>query len=108
MRATGLGLLSVHSAALLFGGTALFSRLVDLPALHITWWRALIAAPALVVLARLQGHRLDLGNGRHLLQQAGIGVLLDEVPAPRTILGGLLVAACAVFATRRAQRQAAG
>ena len=39
----GSGLLFLHGAALLFGGTALFSRLIPLPALDITTWRSLVA-----------------------------------------------------------------
>ena len=37
------GLLAVHVAVLIFGFTALFSKLLILPALEITYYRSIIA-----------------------------------------------------------------
>ena len=37
------GLLSVHAAVLIFSFTALFSKLVSLPALEITFYRSVFA-----------------------------------------------------------------
>jgi EamA domain-containing membrane protein RarD len=37
------GLLAVHAAVLIFGFTALFSKLLSLPALDITFYRSIFA-----------------------------------------------------------------
>ena len=37
------GLLAVHAAVLIFGFTALFSKLLTLPALDITFYRSIVA-----------------------------------------------------------------
>ncbi len=70
------GLLSVHAAVLLFGVTALFSKLIGLPALEITLLRSVFAAAGLVLLIRLQGGSLRLGRARDYGLAALLGVLL--------------------------------
>lgn len=70
------GLLLLHGAALLFGGTALFSRLIPLPALDITTWRSLVACIGLVILLSLIGTPLRLRSGRDIAIAIALGVLL--------------------------------
>ena len=45
-----LSLIQLHFGILLLGGTALFSRIIPLPALDITVWRSLFAALAITLL----------------------------------------------------------
>lgn len=66
----------LHSAALLFGGTALFSHLIPLSALAITTWRSLIACLGLLLLLRLIGTPLRLRSGRDIATAVILGVLL--------------------------------
>lgn len=66
------GLLQLHLATALFGGTALFSRLLPLDALDITMIRAAIAAVALALLVKASRHTLKLKS----LQDYGIAILL--------------------------------
>lgn len=69
-------LLALHVATVLFGGTALFSRALPLPALDMTTWRSLIAGLALVWLARLKW-KVTLGIGREAWLWLGVaGVLM--------------------------------
>ena len=90
------GLLSVHLAVLLFGFTALFSKLLFLSALDITFYRSVIACFAIVLYLayRNQGYSLKsnylnsnglkinglnsyrLDSGRDYLMAALLGVLL--------------------------------
>ena len=55
-------LLFLHSAVLLFGGTALFSKLIGLPALDITVYRTGVAAIVLFVLLTLQKKKITLAS----------------------------------------------
>lgn len=72
----GQSLLALHLATALFGGTALFSRALPLPALDMTTWRSLIAGLALVWLARLKW-KVTLGIGREAWLWLGVaGVLM--------------------------------
>ncbi|MCL1038640.1 DMT family transporter [Shewanella submarina] len=66
------GLLQLHLATLLFGGTALFSRLLPLNALDITMIRAAIAAVALALLVKASRKPIRLKS----LRDYGIAVLL--------------------------------
>ena len=66
------GLLSLHAAITLFGGTALFSQIIPLSALDITIIRCLIAATTLAVLFRVRGQRLQLKE----MADYGIALLL--------------------------------
>lgn len=70
------GLLSVHSAVLLFGVTALFSKLIALPALEITLLRSVFAALGLMLLIRVQGGSPRLGTARDYALVVLLGVLL--------------------------------
>ena len=57
--------LNLHCAVLLLGGTALFSRLVDLPALDITAFRSIIAGIALLLFSAVTRNRFAIAK-RHL------------------------------------------
>jgi len=57
-------LLFLHSAVLLFGGTALFSKLIGLPALDITVYRTGVAAIVLFVLLTLQKKKITLASSK--------------------------------------------
>lgn len=67
-------LIEINAAVLLWSGTALFAKLIELPLGHIIFGRSLIAALALTVFLRGTGHSLALGNWR----DAG-GVVLSGV-----------------------------
>jgi drug/metabolite transporter (DMT)-like permease len=72
LKAEQQSLLYLHIAVFLFGGTALFSKLIGLPALDITVYRTAIAATALLTLLILQKKRLTLLN----LKDYAIALLL--------------------------------
>ena len=67
--------LNLHCAVLLLGGTALFSKLVDLPALDITAFRSIIAGIALLLFSAITKQHFGIAK-QHL------GLLL---------IGGLLM-----------------
>jgi drug/metabolite transporter (DMT)-like permease len=68
-------LLYLHSAVFLFGGTALFSKLIDLPALDITVYRTAVAAIFLFIVLSLKKQKITLTN----LGDYGIALLLGIV-----------------------------
>lgn len=70
------GLLGIHSASLLFGGTALFSKAIALPALDITALRSVVAVVVLLLLLLLRKRVLRLASLKHLLLMVVAGVLL--------------------------------
>jgi len=65
----------LHSAVLLFGGTALFSKLIGLPALDITVYRTGVAAIVLFILLTIQKKQIRLAN----IKDYGIAILLGAV-----------------------------
>lgn len=69
-------LLSLHSAVLLFGGTALFSKLISLSALDITVYRAAIAFIVLLILLKLQRQPIKLHNQRDYLVAIMLGAIV--------------------------------
>lgn len=75
IKAEQQSLLYLHIAVFLFGGTALFSKLIGLPALDITVYRTGIAALALFVLLTLQKKQLTLAS----MKDYGIAILLGCV-----------------------------
>lgn len=75
MKAHQQSLLYLHSAVLLFGGTALFSKIISLPALDITVYRTAVAAIALFVLLGMQRKKILLPSAKDY----GIAVLLGVV-----------------------------
>ena len=64
MNAKQQSLLYLHSAVLLFGGTALFSKLIALSALDITVYRTAVAAIVLFMLLTLQKQKVTLNNAK--------------------------------------------
>jgi drug/metabolite transporter (DMT)-like permease len=68
-------LLYLHSAVLLFGGTALFSKLIGLPALDITVYRTGVAAVILFIVLTLQKQKIKLASAKDY----GIALLLGVV-----------------------------
>ena len=54
------GLLAVHSAVFIFGLTALFSKLITLSALDITFLRSIFAFLAIGIYIHLKGEPLAL------------------------------------------------
>ncbi|WP_033081389.1 DMT family transporter [Colwellia psychrerythraea] len=75
MKGEQQSLLFLHIAVFLFGGTALFSKLIGLPALDITVYRTGIAALALFILLTLQKKQITLATR----QDYGIAILLGIV-----------------------------
>ncbi|MFY8274019.1 DMT family transporter [Pseudoalteromonas sp. SSDWG2] len=71
-------LIYLHIAVLLFGGTALFAKLINLSALDITVYRTAVASVALCLLLLAQGSRIRLNQGKDyavvLLLGAIVGV----------------------------------
>lgn len=69
-------LLNTHIAGLLFGGTSLFSRLIDLSALNMTAIRSLIAVVTLLAVLTARKQSLKLASAKHGLLMLISGVLL--------------------------------
>ncbi len=70
------GLLSVHAAVLIFSFTALFSKLVSLPALEITFYRSVFACLAIAVYMAYTKQSYRLGSRRDYLMAGLLGSLL--------------------------------
>lgn len=68
---------SVHAAVVLLGLTALFSRIIPLSALDITFGRSVIACLCLFLLLKISGKSLRLNSYRDL----SIGILLGVIMA---------------------------
>lgn len=71
------GLLELHLAVMLFGGTALFSKLIPLSALDITLLRCAVAAIVLALIVKLSRARLQLVDAKDYLVAIGLGVLVS-------------------------------
>ena len=67
-------LLYLHTAVLLFGGTALFAKLINLNALDITVYRAAIAAIAILILLLAQNKALKLNSAKDYAIAIFLGV----------------------------------
>ncbi len=70
------GLFAVHSAVLIFGFTALFSKLISLTALEITLLRSIFAALIILVLFLWKKHPLKLAQAKDYGIVILLGVLL--------------------------------
>ena len=70
------GLLAVHIAVLIFGFTALFSKLLDLPALEITFYRSIFAFIAIATYMAYKKQSYSLNRSQDYLMAAVLGVLL--------------------------------
>ena len=71
------GLIELHLAVLLFGGTALFSKLIPLSALDITFLRCIVAATVLGLLVKFNRKRLTLASKQDYLVAIGLGVIVS-------------------------------
>jgi drug/metabolite transporter (DMT)-like permease len=71
------GLVEVHLAVLLFGGTALFSKLIPLSALNITFLRCIVAAFVLALLVKASKQTLKLRHSKDYLIAILLGVLVS-------------------------------
>lgn len=69
------GMVHVHLATLLFGGTALFAKWITLPADVITFWRTAVAMLCIWVICRLRGQSLRLERLRDVWIQIGLGCI---------------------------------
>lgn len=67
----------MHLAVLLFGGTALFSKLIPLSALDITFLRCIVAATVLGLLVKFSRKRLTLASKQDYLVAIGLGVIVS-------------------------------
>lgn len=70
------GLLSVHAAVLIFGLTALFSKLIALTAIEITLLRSVFAIAAIAVYIKYRKESVRLNNRRDYLVALLLGVFL--------------------------------
>ncbi len=71
------GLLSVHIAVALLAGTGLFSQLVSLPALDITFYRCVVAFALLSLVLALTKQSFRLHHGLDYLIAITLGVLVS-------------------------------
>ncbi len=71
------GLIELHLAVLIFGGTALFSKLIPLSALDITFLRCVVAAIVLGLLLKVRGKHLSLVSKQDYLVAIGLGVIVS-------------------------------
>ena len=67
--------LQIHFCVLLWGFTAIFGKLISLPALPLVWWRMLIVVAVLALVPRVW-RGLRAMPMRLVLSYAGIGVLV--------------------------------
>lgn len=67
--------LQLHFCVVLWGFTAIFGRLITLPALPLVWWRMTIVAVALIAVPMFWRGVRSL-SGRQIAIYAGIGVLV--------------------------------
>ncbi len=65
----------IHFCVLLWGFTAIFGKLITLPALQLVWWRMLLVTATLLALPRVW-RGLRAMSGRLLLRFAGIGIVV--------------------------------
>jgi drug/metabolite transporter (DMT)-like permease len=70
------GLFNVHAAGLIFGGTSLFSKAIDLSALDMTAIRSVIAVSLLFIILRWRKQSLVLASNKHVLLMIITGALL--------------------------------
>jgi drug/metabolite transporter (DMT)-like permease len=70
------GLFAVHTAVLVFGLTALFSKLIDLTSTEITLLRSVVAVTVLAIIILWNGESLKLKSRRDYAIAITLGVLL--------------------------------
>ena len=94
MQAQQQSLLFLHIAVFLFGGTALFAKLINLPAIDITVYRTAIASISLIILMWLTKKRITLNS----VSDYGIAILLGIIIGLHwiTYFGGMQLAGVTV------------
>ncbi len=75
MTKTNKAFLQIHFCVVLWGFTAIFGKLITLPALPLVWWRMLIVTVALALVPRVW-RGLRAMPARLLWAYAGVGVLV--------------------------------
>lgn len=70
------GLLAVHAAVLIFGFTALFSKLLTLPALDITFYRSIVAFIVIAIYVAYRQQSFLLDNAKDYVMAFLLGSLL--------------------------------
>ena len=70
------GLLAVHAAVLIFGFTALFSKLLTFPTLEITFYRSVVAFIVIAIYVAYKKQAFLLDSPRDYLMAGLLGVLL--------------------------------
>jgi drug/metabolite transporter (DMT)-like permease len=70
------GLLAVHAAVLIFGFTALFSKLLALSALDITFYRSIFAFIAIAIYMAYRKQSYSLNRSQDYFMAVALGVLL--------------------------------
>ena len=71
------GLVELHTAVLLFGGTALFSKLIPLSALNITLLRCIVAAFVLALIVKISKNTLRLNSSKDYFIATGLGIIVS-------------------------------
>ncbi|MBF7071807.1 DMT family transporter [Glaciecola sp. MH2013] len=69
-------LISLHVTVMLLGGTALFSKLIPLNAIDITFGRSFFACVVLFIVAKLMGEGWRLNNRRDYLIAFSLGIIM--------------------------------
>ena len=72
---TSRAYLEIHTAVILFGFTAIFGELIQLPALLLVWWRVLFTIISLLLLVRAGSVFRDL-SGPVIMRFMGIGIVV--------------------------------
>ena len=67
---------SLHLTMILLGATALFSKIIPLSAVDITFGRAIIACLMLFSICKMSGKKLALQNGKDYLIALALGLLM--------------------------------
>lgn len=69
-------LINLHLTVMLLGGTALFSKLIPLSAIDITFGRSLPACIMLFLVVKLSGESLRLNNRKDYMIGIGLGIIM--------------------------------
>lgn len=69
-------LINMHLTVMLLGGTALFSKLIPLSAVDITFGRSLPAFILLFLIVKLSGESLKLNNTKDYFIGVGLGIIM--------------------------------
>lgn len=76
MRPRNVSLIQLNVAVLMWGGTAMFAKGIELPVAHIICWRSLVGAAALLVVLLPNGSPFAVRKDRHYGLMVLLGLLL--------------------------------